>query len=152
MAPLEDCLPEGYQDKMQQPAQNEQWIRKHIFANSKHKLINVKKDQLLARTSILESGAQDLGGRATRTQALEQRIHPIQQVLSEAQSLWKAAHDYLGTVQVLNCIMNRPLEPNMSATELADHVAKAKAAVSKKNMEVPPALMELLDNVRVPGP
>jgi hypothetical protein len=67
MALLQDCLPDGYQDKMLQPAENEQWIRDHIFGNTQHKLINVNKDQLLARKSILESGARDLGGRATRS-------------------------------------------------------------------------------------
>jgi hypothetical protein len=73
-------------------------------------------------------------------------------VLWEAQTIWKAAHDYLGAVQVLNCIINRPLEPNMSALELANHVERAKAVVSKNDMEVPAALMELLDNIRVPDP
>jgi hypothetical protein len=38
----------------------------------------------------------------------------------------------------------------MSAIELAKHVERAKTAVDKKNMEVPAALLELLDNVRVP--
>jgi len=152
MASLQDCLPKGYQDNMLQPTENEQWIRQHIFANTQHKLINAKKDQLLACKSILCSGARDLGGRATRSEALEERIQPIQSVLLEAQTIWKVAHDYLGAVQVLNCIINRPLEPNMSALELANHVERAKAVVSKNDMEVPAALMELLDNIRVPDP
>jgi hypothetical protein len=40
----------------------------------------------------------------------------------------------------------------MSATELAKHVERTKIAVDKKIMEVPAALLGLLDNVRVPDP
>jgi len=152
MTLLSDCMPPGYQEKLSNPAENKKWIKERIFGNKQHKLINIRKDHLLTRKDILEKGAQDLGGRATRSEAIFQRIEKIQPRLEQARMIWKGAHDYLGTVAILNCIINRPSEPNMTAAELAKHVEKAKTLVDKKEMEVPAVLLELLDKVRVPDP
>lgn len=149
---LSDCMPPGYQEKLSNPAENKKWIKDHIFGNKQHKFINIRKDHLLTRKDILEKGAQDLGGRATRSEAIFQRIEQIQPRLEQARMIWKGAHDYLGTVAILNCILNRPSEENMTAAELAKHVERAKTLVDKKNMEVPAVLLELLDKVRVPDP
>ena len=169
IASLTECFPE-YESKIADPDAEAPWIRRHVFANPHHKGINTKKDALQIRTNMLEGSGNDeavlalaLGGRATRTgpaqaalaaldgEAASTETGPAQaalaRTLTDAKEQWKAAHNYLGIVSVLNCILNRPLEVGVTATDLEKHVAKTKKALQSKCMEVPENLMHRLDEV-----
>ena len=56
------------------------------------------------------------------------------------------AHNYLGTVSVLNCILNRPREANMSAATLLQHAGRVKASLQSRRMQVDPGLLTILDD------
>jgi len=146
MKQLKDCIPDKHEAKICNLDGEAQWIQKHMFGNPLHKLINGMKDMLRVRIGFMEGiGSevqQDVGGRATNV-SLKCQVDKLE----VAEKEWQAAHNYLGVVSVLNCILNRPVEPGMTAAELEKHVSKTKVALQRKSMSVPDALITRLEEV-----
>ena len=144
MKQLKDCIPDKHEAKICNLDGEAQWIQKHMFGNPLHKLINGRKDMLRAHIGFMEGiGSevqQDVGGRATNV-SLKCQVDKLE----VAEKEWEAAHNYLGVVSVLNCILNRPVEPGMTAAELEKHVSKTKVALQRKSMSVPDALITRLE-------
>lgn len=136
---LESCLPNKHEEYINSP-DDEACVKKihdHVFGNPHHKKINSVKDAVKVRTDLLEN--LELGGRAPNPDVV--------QALKQAKELWEKSHTYLGTVSVLNCILNRPREPGITRHDLERHVSKVKSALQTKKMNVSTALLGKLDMV-----
>ena len=137
---LRTCLPSGYKDYIDKPDECADKIQLHVFGNPRHANINPYKDSLQARLSMLakyfaagHADSQDWAADWADT-------------MKNANQAREEAHNYLGTVSVLNGILNRPREANMSAATLLQHASKIKAALQSRRMQVDPALLTILDN------
>jgi hypothetical protein len=137
---LRTCLPPGYLDYVLTPHDNVDKIQLHVFRNPRHAKISQYRDELHTRVGMLANNF------ATEFADSQDWAADWANAVKNANEAREEAHNYMGIVSVLNGIVNRPREANMTAAMMLQHAGKIKSALQSRRMSVHPTLLTILDD------